>query len=99
MAVVVWLAIYPTITLPLAILGPQIAPWPLPLRTLVLTGIAVPLMAFVLLPGCSARSRPGCGAEAQPLPARGTLLGERAHALAHVLAGNRARGERRRRRR
>jgi antibiotic biosynthesis monooxygenase (ABM) superfamily enzyme len=50
-AVVVWLAIYATITLLLAILGPQIATWPLPLRTLVLTGIAVPLMVFVLLPG------------------------------------------------
>ena len=51
MAVVVWLANYPTITPLLAILGRQISTWPLPLRTLVLTGIAVPLMVFVLLPG------------------------------------------------
>ncbi|HKO28337.1 MAG TPA: hypothetical protein VJU80_12825 [Solirubrobacteraceae bacterium] len=35
----------------MAILGAQIATWPLPLRTLVLTGIAMPLMVFALLPG------------------------------------------------
>ncbi len=50
MAVVIWLAIYPTITLLLALSGPFIADWPLPLRTFVLTAIAVPLMVFVLLP-------------------------------------------------
>lgn len=50
MAVVVWLAIYPTITLLLALGGPLIATWPLPLRTLALTVIAVPLMVFLLLP-------------------------------------------------
>ena len=50
MAVVIWLAIYPTITVLLALIGPHTADWPLPLRTLVLTAIAVPLMVFVLLP-------------------------------------------------
>ena len=50
MAVIVWLAIYPTITLLLALGGPAIAEWPLPLRTLALTMVAVPLMVFVLLP-------------------------------------------------
>lgn len=50
MALVVWLAIYPTITLLLALGGDAIANWPLPLRTLALTAIAVPLMVFVLLP-------------------------------------------------
>jgi uncharacterized protein len=50
MAVVVWLAIYPTITLLLALTGPLTDDWPLPLRTLLLTAIAVPLMVFVLLP-------------------------------------------------
>jgi antibiotic biosynthesis monooxygenase (ABM) superfamily enzyme len=50
MAVLVWLAIYPTITLLLALSGSAIAGWPLPLRTLALTLIAVPLMVFVLLP-------------------------------------------------
>lgn len=50
MAVIVWLAIYPTITLLLALGGSAIAEWPLPLRTLALTLVAVPLMVFVLLP-------------------------------------------------
>lgn len=50
MALVVWLAIYPTITLLLALGGDAIAAWPLPLRTLALTLTAVPLMVFVLLP-------------------------------------------------
>ncbi len=50
MALVVWLAIYPTITLLLALGGDAMATWPLPLRTLALTLTAVPLMVFVLLP-------------------------------------------------
>ena len=49
-AVLVWIAIYPTITLLLELGGPLINDWPLPLRTLALTGVAVPLMVFVLLP-------------------------------------------------
>jgi antibiotic biosynthesis monooxygenase (ABM) superfamily enzyme len=49
-AMVVWIAIYPTITLLLELCGPVINDWPLPLRTLVLTAVAVPLMVFVLLP-------------------------------------------------
>jgi antibiotic biosynthesis monooxygenase (ABM) superfamily enzyme len=51
LAVATWLAAYPTITAILAAfkaLGLQGAP--LPLRTLVLTLIAVPLMVFVLTP-------------------------------------------------
>jgi antibiotic biosynthesis monooxygenase (ABM) superfamily enzyme len=50
LALLVWIAIYPTITLLLELGGPVINDWPLPLRTLALTGIAVPLMVFVLLP-------------------------------------------------
>jgi antibiotic biosynthesis monooxygenase (ABM) superfamily enzyme len=49
-ALLVWLAIYPTITLLLELGGPLINDWPLPLRTLALTATAVPLMVFVLLP-------------------------------------------------
>ena len=49
-ALVVWLAIYPTITLVLELAGPVIGEWPLPLRTLALTAVVVPLMVFVLLP-------------------------------------------------
>lgn len=50
MAVLVWIAIYPTITLLLALGGSSIDSWPLPFRTLALTLVAVPLMVFVLLP-------------------------------------------------
>jgi uncharacterized protein len=50
-AVVIWLAIYPSLTLVLWLAGPKIAMWPLPLRTLVITVVLVPLMVFVLIPG------------------------------------------------
>lgn len=51
MAVLVWIAIYPTITLLLALLGDQFALIaPLPLRTFVLTIIVVPLMVFSIMP-------------------------------------------------
>ncbi|MEY4834342.1 MAG: hypothetical protein RI980_457 [Bacteroidota bacterium] len=49
-AILVWLAIYPTITLVSFLIGDLIKKWPLPLKTLVMTGILVPLMVFVLLP-------------------------------------------------
>jgi antibiotic biosynthesis monooxygenase (ABM) superfamily enzyme len=49
-AVVVWLAIYPALTLLLWAVGPEIRGWPLALRTLVLTVVLVPMMVFVLLP-------------------------------------------------
>jgi antibiotic biosynthesis monooxygenase (ABM) superfamily enzyme len=58
MALIVWLAIYPTITLLLALGGGLIATWPLPLRTLGLTAVAVPLMVFVLLPRLQKTLRP-----------------------------------------
>jgi antibiotic biosynthesis monooxygenase (ABM) superfamily enzyme len=50
MAVVVWLAIYPCLTFLLWLAGPRIASWALPLRTLALTALLVPLMVFLLLP-------------------------------------------------
>jgi uncharacterized protein len=50
MAVVVWLAIYPTLTFLLWLAGPTIASWALALRTLTLTAVLVPLMVFLLLP-------------------------------------------------
>lgn len=50
MALVTWVAIYPTITLLLAAFGPQLEALPLPLRTLLLTAVLVPLMVFVLVP-------------------------------------------------
>jgi antibiotic biosynthesis monooxygenase (ABM) superfamily enzyme len=49
-AVLIWLGIYPTITLNLFLLGPLIADFPLPLKTLCLTLIVVPIMVWVVLP-------------------------------------------------
>jgi hypothetical protein len=49
-AVMVWLAIYPAITVLQFLIGDVLVRLPLPLRTLILTGILVPLMVFVLLP-------------------------------------------------
>jgi antibiotic biosynthesis monooxygenase (ABM) superfamily enzyme len=50
MAIVVWLAIYPTLTVILWVAGPTIRNWPLAVRTLALTAVIVPIMVFVLLP-------------------------------------------------
>jgi antibiotic biosynthesis monooxygenase (ABM) superfamily enzyme len=49
-AVVVWLAIYPSLTSLLWLAGPAIVDWPLALRTLALTALLVPWMVFVMLP-------------------------------------------------
>lgn len=51
MAIIIWIAIYPTITTLFFLLGPGLLKIPyLPVRTLILTLIVVPLMVFVLLP-------------------------------------------------
>lgn len=51
MAILVWIAIYPTITLLFLIFGDQLARiQPLPLQTLVTTGIIVPLLTFTVIP-------------------------------------------------
>jgi antibiotic biosynthesis monooxygenase (ABM) superfamily enzyme len=50
MAVLIWLAIYPALTLLLWLVGPTIRSWPLAARTLTLTVVLVPLMVFVLIP-------------------------------------------------
>ena len=49
-AIMVWLAIYPAITLLTYLIGDYIKNLPLPLKTLIMIGILVPLMIFVLLP-------------------------------------------------
>ncbi|MBC8883437.1 hypothetical protein H9X57_08560 [Flavobacterium piscinae] len=49
-ALIVWIAIYPSITLLHYIIGEELNHFPIPIRTLILTGILVPLMVFVLLP-------------------------------------------------
>ena len=45
-----WAAAWPTITALLLLLDGVIGHWPLALRTLVLTGVMVPLMARILVP-------------------------------------------------
>jgi antibiotic biosynthesis monooxygenase (ABM) superfamily enzyme len=50
LAILVWLAIFPALTLLLWLIGPEIRDWPLALRTLALTAVLVPVMVFVLLP-------------------------------------------------
>ena len=50
MAVLIWLGIYPTIALVLALLSPFLADLPLPLKTLSLTLVVVPIMVFGVLP-------------------------------------------------
>ena len=49
-AIMVWLAIYPAITLLTYLIGDLIKNLPLAFITLIMTGILVPLMVFVLLP-------------------------------------------------
>jgi antibiotic biosynthesis monooxygenase (ABM) superfamily enzyme len=49
-AVLIWVAIYPSITLLFLVFGDVLLRLPVPVRTLVLTGVLVPLMVFVLLP-------------------------------------------------
>ena len=49
-AVLIWVAIYPSITTLFLVFGDQLLLLPPALRTLVLTLILVPLMVFVLLP-------------------------------------------------
>lgn len=51
MAVLTWLAIYPTITAALWLFEPPgLLSVPIPVRTLILTVVLVPLMVFVLVP-------------------------------------------------
>ena len=55
MALLTWLVVYPLITLLLALLEPLLGALPLPLRTLVLTGIMVPAMVYLAMPFATAR--------------------------------------------
>jgi antibiotic biosynthesis monooxygenase (ABM) superfamily enzyme len=49
-AIIVWIAIYPSITLVQFLIGDSLLELPIPIRSLILTLILVPLMVFVLLP-------------------------------------------------
>lgn len=45
-----WIVVYPIITGLLAILEPTLAGLPMPLRTLVLSSLMVPIMVYVAMP-------------------------------------------------
>ncbi|MFH9353773.1 hypothetical protein [Kitasatospora sp. NPDC017646] len=49
-ALLTWLAVYPTITAAFILLGPHLGQLPLPVRTLVMTGLVVPVVVYALLP-------------------------------------------------
>ncbi|MGW7440854.1 hypothetical protein [Streptomyces sp. NPDC054849] len=49
-ALITWLAVYPTITVALGLLGSVLGGLALPLQTLILTAIVVPLAVYVIVP-------------------------------------------------
>lgn len=49
-ALQIWLAVYPSITVVLWLVGPALDRVPLPVRTLAVSGVVVPVVVFVLLP-------------------------------------------------
>lgn len=49
-ALIIWMAIYPLITGILWAFGPYLMEIPLMLRTLILTGVLVPIMVYVAIP-------------------------------------------------
>ncbi len=50
MAALTWVGAYVTITLILALLGPSMAAWPLPVRTLVISLLMVAALTWVVIP-------------------------------------------------
>ena len=54
-ALVIWLVTYPLITVLLYLLEPTVGGWPLPLRTLLISSIMVPVMVLWLVPALAAR--------------------------------------------
>ena len=59
LAVVSWLGAYPVITLILGALGPAMEGWPLPLRTLVISGLMVAALTWVVTRSSIASSEAG----------------------------------------
>ena len=48
--VIVWLAIYPAVTLLQWLLGPLMEGWPVPLKTLLISVIEIPYAVFFAIP-------------------------------------------------
>jgi hypothetical protein len=55
LVVLVWLGLYPLLTLITYVTGPFLAGLPIPLRTLVTSLILVPIMVYLLLPTITKR--------------------------------------------
>jgi uncharacterized protein len=49
-ALITWVGVYPTLTLTLAVLGPTIQSWPLPLRALLVSVVMVIALTWLVLP-------------------------------------------------
>ena len=49
-AFLIWMAIYPLITILFLVLGDYLVHYPVAVRTLVLTAIAVPTVVYLILP-------------------------------------------------
>jgi antibiotic biosynthesis monooxygenase (ABM) superfamily enzyme len=49
-ALLTWFGAYSVITLILEVLGPAMATWPLPLRTLLLSALMAPAMTWLVIP-------------------------------------------------
>ena len=58
LAVVMWVSVYPTITLLIWLLWPMVAHLPMAVRTLVLSLIMVPLMTWIIVPFVTRRFMP-----------------------------------------
>lgn len=54
-AALLWIGVYPTITVLLAATTPIIGHWPLALKTLAVTAVMVPLIQFAVMPFLTAR--------------------------------------------
>ena len=50
MAILTWISVYPIITTLLLVLEPLVGDLPVPVRTLILSALMVPIMAYAALP-------------------------------------------------
>jgi uncharacterized protein len=71
LALITWLGAYGVITLILAVLGPAIAAWPLPARTLLLSALMVPTLTWVIVPALARLFRHWLVPAARPARAAG----------------------------
>jgi len=58
LAVLTWVAAYPVITVILGLLGPELADWPLGLRTLVVSVLMVATLTWLVMPALTRLLRP-----------------------------------------